>query len=200
VVTQGLISAKQWNADFKPTSIRAFRHEDTYVAFYTDGSTHKGWVYDPRAQQAALSTLTANAETRGGFEQSDNGELYLIHGSNIVEYRNGTSPNTLTFKSKVFVTPYPISFSWMSVDAEAYPVELKVFGDGSLIAHYSISSSGNTFTQTTTVPSSISNATLQEPVMRLPSTVAKEWEIQVSGTTTINEVCIAQSIDEVKAL
>ena len=200
VVTQGLISAKQWNADFKPTSIRAFRHEDTYVAFYTDGSTHKGWVYDPRAQQAALSTLTASAETRGGFEQSDNGELYLIHGSNIVEYRNGTSPNTLTFKSKVFVTPYPTSFSWMSVDAEAYPVELKVFGDGSLIAHYSISSSGNTFTQTTTVPSSISNATLQEPVMRLPSTVAKEWEIQVSGTTTINEVCIAQSIDEVKAL
>ena len=86
------------------------------------------------------------------------------------------------------------------MDAEAYPVELKVFGDGSLIAHYTITASGNTFTQVTTVPGSISNTTLREPVMRLQSSVAKEWEIQVSGATTVNEVCIAQSIDEVKAL
>ena len=59
VVTQGLISAKQWNADFKPTSIRAFRHEDTYVAFYTDGSTHKGWytILAPNKQPCRLLQL-----------------------------------------------------------------------------------------------------------------------------------------------
>jgi|11_taG_2_1085331.scaffolds.fasta_scaffold01490_2 hypothetical protein len=200
LVTQGLISAKQWNDDFSPSSIRAFRYENTYVAFYTDGSTHKGWVYDPRAQEAALSTLTSTAETRGGFEKADDGELYIIQGSTLVKYRGGVTKKTMTFKSKTFVTPQPVSFSWVSADAETYPVSVKVIADGTTIADYSISKSGATYTQATTTPTSVSNVTLQEPIMRLPATVGKEWEIEVSSSTTVNEVCIAQSIDEVKAL
>lgn len=200
LVTQGLISAKQWNDDFSPSSIRAFRYENTYVAFYTDGSTHKGWVYDPRAQEAALSTLTSTAETRGGFEKADDGELYIIQGSTLLKYRGGVTKKTMTFKSKTFVTPQPVSFSWVSVDAETYPVSVKVIADGTTIADYSISKSGATYTQATTTPTSVSNVTLQEPIMRLPATVGKEWEIEVSSSTTVNEVCIAQSIDEVKAL
>jgi len=200
LVTQGLISAKQWNDDFSPSSIRAFRYENTYVAFYTDGSTHKGWVYDPRAQEAALSTLTSTAETRGGFEKADDGELYIIQGSTLLKYRGGVAKKTMTFKSKTFVTPQPVSFSWVSADAETYPVSVKVIADGTTIADYSISKSGATYTQATTTPTSVSNVTLQEPIMRLPATVGKEWEIEVSSSTTVNEVCIAQSIDEVKAL
>lgn len=200
LVTQGLISAKQWNDDFSPSSIRAFRYENTYVAFYTDGSTHKGWVYDPRAQEAALSTLTSTAETRGGFEKADDGELYIIQGSTLLKYRGGVTKKTMTFKSKTFVTPQPVSFSWVSADAETYPVSVKVIADGTTIADYSISKSGATYTQATTTPTSVSNVTLQEPIMRLPATVGKEWEIEVSSSTTVNEVCIAQSIDEVKAL
>lgn len=199
LVTQGLISAKQWNDDFSPSSIRAFRYENTYVAFYTDGSTHKGWVYDPRAQEAALSTLTDTAETRGGYEKTDDGELYIIQGSALLNYRGGTTKKTMTFKSKTFVTPQPVSLGWVSVDAESYPVNVKVIADGSTLANYSISKSGSVYTQATTTPSGISNANLQEPVMRLPAVLGKEWEVEVSGGTTVNEVCIAQSIDEVKA-
>jgi hypothetical protein len=205
LVTQGLISAKQWNNDFRPSSIRAFRYENTYVAFYTNegfktSDTYKGWVYDPRAQEAALSTLTSTAETRGGFEKADDGELYIIQGSKLLKYRGGATKKTMTFKSKTFVTPQPVSFSWVSVDAENYPVGVKVIADGATIADYSISRSGATYTQVTTTPTSVSNVTLQEPIMRLPATVGKEWEIEVSSSTTVNEVCIAQSIDEVKAL
>ena len=200
LVTQGLISAKQWNDDFSPSSIRAFRYENTYVAFYTDGSTHKGWVYDPRAQEAALSTLTDTAETRGGFEKADDGELYTIQGSALLKYRGGITKKTMTFKSKTFITPQPVSFSWVSVDAETYPVSVKVIADGTTIADYSISKSGATYTQATTTPASVPNAALQEPIMRLPAIVGKEWEIEISSNTTVNEVCIAQSIDEVKAL
>ena len=200
LVTQGLISAKQWNDYFSPSSIRAFRYENTYVAFYTDGSTHKGWVYDPRAQEAALSTLTDTAETRGGFEKADDGELYTIQGSALLKYRGGITKKTMTFKSKTFITPQPVSFSWVSVDAETYPVSVKVIADGTTIADYSISKSGATYTQATTTPASVPNAALQEPIMRLPAIVGKEWEIEISSNTTVNEVCIAQSIDEVKAL
>ena len=198
VVTRGLISADQWNSDFYPSTLRAFRHEGTYVAFWTSGSDHGGWVFDPRGQEDAISTLTSSAEVRGGYRNPKNGELYIIVGDKIKKYRGGTANRTLTFKSKKFVTPMPVSMGWISVDANTYPATVKVYGDGTLIAHYTISKSGSTYTQATTVPGSISNGTLREPIMRMPATVAQEWEIQVEGTD-INEFCLAQAMDEIRA-
>jgi hypothetical protein len=199
VVSRGLISVEQWNNDFHPTLIRAFRHEGTYVAFYNNSGTLGGWYYDPRAAESAFSTITLSAEIRGGFEDPKSGQLYVIEANKIRQYRGGTANNTLTFKTKKYTTPNPVSMAWVSVHAESYPVTVKVFGDGALIAHYSVSESSGVYTQTTTVPSGISNGTLQEPVMRLPATVASEWEIEISGAVVVNEICLAQSMDEIRA-
>lgn len=193
VVTKGLISAKQWNADFNPTTYRAFRHEGTYVAFHASG----GWVYDPRADEDALSTLTLSSEVRGGYRNPKDGQLYIIVGNKIKKYQGSATSNTLKFKSKKFVTPAPVSMGWVSVNADVYPVTVKVYGDGTLLAHYTLTKSGSTYTQATTVPSGISNGTLREPIMRMPAAVAQEWEIQVEGTD-INEFCLAQSMDEIR--
>jgi len=193
VVTAGLISVKQWNSDFNPTTIRAFRHEGTYVAFNASG----GWVYDPRGDESALSTLTLSGEVRGGYTNPKDGELYVIVGNKIQKYRGSNTSKTLSFKSKKFVTPSPVSMGWVSVHANTYPVTIKVYGDSTLIAHYTLTQSGSTYTQATTVPSGISNGTLREPVMRMPAVVAQEWEIQVEGTD-INEFCLAQSMDEIR--
>tara|TARA_B100001093_G_scaffold492942_1_gene534578 strand:- start:646 stop:2364 length:1719 start_codon:yes stop_codon:yes gene_type:complete len=199
VVSRGLISVEQWNANFHPTLIRAFRHEGTYVAFYNNGGTLGGWYYDPRSSEAAFSTITVANEIRGGVEDPKSGQLYVIEGNKIRKYRGGANNKTLTFKSKKYTTPSPVSMAWVSVHAEAYPVTVKVYGDGALIAHYAVSESAGVYTQATTVPSSISNGTLREPIMRLPAKVATEWEVEVSGAVTINEVCLAQSMDEIRA-
>ena len=199
VVSRGLISVDQWNSSFHPTLIRAFRHEGTYVAFYNNGGSLGGWVYDPRSSEAAFSTISVSYEVRGGFEDPKSGQLYVIEGNKIRKYRGGTTNNTLTFKTKKFVTPSPISMAWVSVHAESYPVTVKVFGDGTLIANYSLSESSGVYTQTTTVPSGISSGTLREPVMRLPAVVASEWEVEVSGAVAVNEICLAQSMDEIRA-
>ena len=199
VVTKGLLSASQWTADYYPTLIRAFQHEGTYVAFWTSGSTHGGWVYDPRGEENSLTTLSSTAEVRGGYMNPKDGELYIIVGNKIKKYRGGSNDKTLTFKSKKFVTPAPVSMSWVSVHANVYPVTVKVWGDGALVAHYVLSKLNGTYTQTTTVPSSIGAGTLREPVMRMPAVIAQEWEIQVEGTD-INEFCLAQSMDEIRGL
>ena len=193
VITAGLVSVKQWNADYYPTTIRAFRHEGTYVAFHANG----GWVFDPRADENALSTLTISAEVRGGYMNPKDGELYIIVGNKIKKYRGSTTSKTATFKSKKYVTPAPVSMSWVSVHANEYPATVKVYGDGALLAHYTLTKSGSTYTQATTVPSGISNATLAEPIMRMPAVVAQEWEVQVEGTD-INEFCLAQSMEEIR--
>ena len=193
VVTKGQVSVKQWTADFNPTTIRAFRHEGTYVAFHSGG----GWVYDPRGGEAALSTLTLSADVRGGYRNPKDGQLYIIVGNKIKKYRGSSTNKTLTFKSKKFVSPAPVSMGWVSVHANAYPVTVKVWGDGVLVSHYVLSKPGSTYTQATTVPSGISSATIHEPLMRMPAVVAQEWEVQVEGTD-INDFCLAQSADEVR--
>ena len=86
---------------------------------------------------------------------------------------------------------------WVSVDADAYPVTVKVWGDGVLVSYYELSKPNETFTQTTILPLNISAGTIYEPIMRMPAVVAQEWEIQVSGTD-INEFCLAQGMDEVR--
>jgi len=193
VATQGQISAKQWNDDFNPTTIRAFKHEGTYVAFHDGG----GWVYDPRNQDASLSTLTVSGDIRGGYRNPKDGQLYVIVGNKIRKYRGSTTPKNLKFKTKKFISASPISMGWISVNANEYPVTVKIYGDGNLVCHYTLSKSGATYTHASTVPSNISDGILREPIMRMPAVVAQEWEIQVEGTD-INEFCLAQSMDEVR--
>ena len=193
VVTRGQISVEQWNANFNPTTIRAFRHEGTYVAFHSGG----GWVFDPRGGEATLATLTLSADVRGGYRNPKDGQLYVIVGNAVQKYRGGTASHNLKFKSKKFVTPAPVSMGWVSVHANVYPVTVRVYGDGILVAHYVLSKSGATYTQATTVPNGISNASLAEPIMRMPAKVAQEWEVQVEGTD-INEYCLAQAMEEIR--
>ena len=75
VVTQGLISPKQWNSTFNPSGYRAFKYEDTYVAFWTDGSDHVGLVYDPRGAETAISRLTTDHQVNGGVTNPKDGKL-----------------------------------------------------------------------------------------------------------------------------
>jgi hypothetical protein len=197
VVTEGLISSSQWSSQFNPTGFRAFRHENTYVAFWTEGGVHKGFVFDPRAEEAALSTLTTEAEVRGGYMNPKDGELYLIVANKIRKYRGSATRRTLTWKSKQIVMPRPVSMGWVSVSAQSYPVEVRVWADGALIAQYTLSYANNVYTQTVTVPNGVSAGSLREPVMRLPARLAQVWEVQVSGAVLIDEVCLAQSMDEI---
>ena len=198
VVSQGVITPAQWLADFNPTTYRAFEHEGTYVAFWYAGSVAGGFVFDPRSQESAFSTLTSSAEVRGGWVNPKDGQLYLIIGNKLRKFRGGSSNLTATWKSKKFVSPHPISFSWLYLSADEWPVEAKVWCDSVLVAHYSLSESAGVFTQTTTVPSGPSPTAIgSRPVMRLPATKGQNWEVQVSGAVTINEVTLAQSIEEI---
>lgn len=199
VVSSGMISAKQWNADFYPESIRAFFYEGTYVAFWEDSGSYGGWVFDPRATKNAFSTITVSSEVRGGIGRPKDGKLYIIQGNELVNYRSDTTAKTLTWKSKEFSFGTPISFSWVGVYAESYPVTVKVWADGSLLSEYSISESSGTYTQTTTTPSGISSTTMGEPLMRLPSTISHVWEVEVSGAVTINEIVLASAAEEILA-
>ena len=88
---------------------------------------------------------------------------------------------------------------FLKVDAEAYPIRLKVYGDGSVIYNAVIATAGNAFSVTGTTPSF--NATsITEPVVRLPASVHKTFAIEIEAAKVVNEVCIGESIDELRAI
>ena len=90
--------------------------------------------------------------------------------------------------------------SWVSVHAQEYPITVKVWADGVLIANYGLSEAAGVYTQTVTVPVSGGTGSLREPIMRLPPVIAQVWEVEVSGSVEIDEVCLAQSVDEIASV
>jgi hypothetical protein len=86
---------------------------------------------------------------------------------------------------------------FLKVDAEAWPVTVKVYGDGTLMYHATISTSGAAYAVTQTTPN-FGATDIPEPVVRLPATVASTFEIQIESAKIVNEVCIAESIDELR--
>ena len=206
VVTEGIVSPEQWRADYYPSALRGFLWEGRYVGLYTSGSNYGGFIFDPRGeQQNILTTLsqTSTTDATGGFTDPDDNELYLIveAGSDykIQKFQGATSNKTFTWKSREYVPERPASMSLLKVDAEAYPVVVKVYGNGSLIYHATFAAAGSVYTVTGTSPS-FSAVTISEPVVRLPSGTYKSYAIEIQAATVVNEVCIAESVDELKGV
>mgnify|MGYP003112238373 CR=1 FL=1 len=95
--------------------------------------------------------------------------------------------------------PKPTSFSFLKVEAEAYPVSLKVYGDGSVIYHATISTSGNAFSVTGTTPSFCATD-ITDTVVRLPANLNKVYGFEVISSNIVNEVCLAESVEELKGV
>ena len=204
VVTEGLITPKQWQSDFYPSTIQGFLWQGKYVGYYASGSNYGGFMFDPRGGKNALTTLTqtSSTSTKGGHTDPDTNELYVIEGSNVKEFQGSTTNESLTFKTKEFVPVKPTKMAFVKVDAEAYSgdgITIKVFGDGSLYYQAIITASGSAFSVTGQTPS-FSATTIPEPILRLPSGIYKTYEVQVEGAHTINEICIGESIDELRAV
>jgi len=206
VVTESIISPAQWRANYYPTVLRGFMWEGRYVGLYTSGSNYGGFIFDARAGRNEFTTLTQTSTTdaSGGFTDPDDHELYLIvdtSGSEaeIQKFQGGSTDQTLIWKSAEFVPPRPSYMSFLKIDAEAYPVVVKLYGDGSLIYHATIAASGSVYTVTGTSPS-FSAVTIYEPVVRLPVGSYRSYSIEVQSATIINEVVIAESSDELRAI
>ena len=201
VITEGIISPTQWQSLYYPSTIRGFLWEGRYVGFYNTGSGFGGFMFDPRGGANAFVNLTASAEIRGGHTDPDTNELYLIIDDDIKQFQGDTSSfGTGIFKSKEFVLPKPTSMGFVKVEAEAYPVTVKVYGDGTLYYNATISTSGSIFSVTGSSPTSFSATDHAEPILRLPAKLHKTYAVEVQSQKTINEICIAESMDELRGI
>lgn len=179
-VTQNLFTRDQWQ-EFVPSSMQCFFHDGRIHILYTPATGSRGMlVVDVSGQGAILTRADINAATeiKGGYYDSRTDTLYWIQGGNIVRHNRG-SDLTYLWRSKLFKATYPMNFSCAQVLAETYPVTLKVYADG---------------------VEKLNKSVADAKIFTLPSGFrAQDWYYEVTGTTKVYSVSIAQSPYEIKA-
>lgn len=168
VVTEGILSREQWDT-YSPSTIHAYQYDGKYIGF----NSTAGFIFDPRGEKNAWIDLNFTATT--GFYSREEDILYLLVSGEIHKFDSGT-PLTYTWKSKQFYSPRAFCPQAARVDASAYPLTFKLYTDG-VLKH------------TQTVLNSFS--------FPLPSGyMANQFEIELSGTSTINYVALADNRQE----
>ncbi len=210
VISREFISAEQWNADFYPTTLKAFIYEGLYVAFWTDTTTspdtHGGWIFDPRRPETAFSTFTMEADVLGGFTVRSTGKLYYIDDGYIKEFQGDSSNergyqtgvNGATYKSRIFVSQ-PTSMGALKIVAQGHPVHFKVWADGECIADQTMvyDSLTKQYSILASITPSGATGTLgASPIARLPANHGTEWEVEVNSAHEIDEVVLASTVAE----
>ena len=169
LVTEPLLRRSQWQ-EYGPADMQAMNYEGTYIA--SNGTL--SIVYDPRGGKNSLTTCSATFTA--AYNHSETDTLYYVDGVSVKKFGQGTGSYSYTWKSKPFTSTAPRNLGWARLDANAYPLTFKLYADTTLIATHSVTDS--------------------EP-FRLPSgTRAKQWEIELSGTSAVNSVAIADNMAE----
>ena len=212
LLTEQLLSTSQWQSSYLDAQYAAGNHEGKYVAKITNNGVtpSQGFIFDLKAGMNALTTVNALSThlTTGFFTDPDTNQLHLVNkpssGNCTTEtFANHDTSRTLTFKSKEFVLPKPASMNFVKVEADSYGgsgVTVKVFGDGTEIFDATITASGSVYSATGAAPTSFSATQIQEPILRLPAGVHKVYQIEVTSANPVHEICIGESIDELRAI
>ena len=178
LVTEQTLTRDQWQ-EYTPSSIVAFQWEGHYVAFYNNGTESKGFIFDPRGGKNSFVKLDFYATA--GFNDLESDSLYLVVGGSLVVFAEGSSNENFTWRGKKFYNPRPINPAVAKVECDSYSPNptFKLYADGEL-KHTQTVTNSNTF--------------------RLPSGYkANEFEIELSGSVPINEVCVYESSEEIGA-
>lgn len=171
IITENLFSYKQWQAYFKPESIHAYANDNKYIAFYDTGTVSGGFVYDMTSGQFILHDIYAAT----GFRDLQRDKLFLAFADRTVKaWEQGTN-KSYVWRSKKFTYPQITGFSCAQLEAEAYPMTVKIYIDGILQYTKSVDS---------------------RAPFRLPPKVGRDWEMQIEGTNEVFAVNLAHSPTE----
>jgi len=171
IITDGYFNFRMWQQYFKPDSIHAYQQDNQYIAFFDNGTTKGGFIFDISSRQFILHDMYATA----GFQDLQRDKLFLCLENRTLVVWQGGLPKSYIWRSKKFSMPSEISFACGQLEAEAYPMTLKFYADGTLL-HTQTVESRNPF--------------------RLPCKRARDWEVQVEGSKEVFSIAMATSMSE----
>lgn len=127
LATEGLVNPEQWRA-INPQSIHAYRYGDAYIGFYDTGTAQGGFLLDRQGNEFTWLDFYASA----GYLDARDGALYLVvNDEALVVFDDPAQPNrTALWRSKEWTFPRPVNMGFVQVEAEGWPVTVRVTGDG----------------------------------------------------------------------
>jgi hypothetical protein len=170
VITSGVYDKEQWQ-QLKPESIKAFRYENRYIAFYDTGTVQGGFIYD----QASNTFTTHDMFATGGYSDLKTDTLFLVVNNKLHKWESGALL-TYQWKSKMFTFPDLIAFTCFRVNAETYPVTFTLYKDG-VVHHTEVVTDSN--------------------IRRLPTGYGHDYEMELQGQGEVYAVQVAQSPREI---
>ena len=180
ILTLKLMTAQQWMA-YNPASMIGVLHDNRYHAFYTklDG-TRGELIFDFSGQGAIMteSSISADAVVTAAYADARSDTLYVAKGANILRFNKGAAM-TAVWRSRIFRTSYPVNMSVAAVDAEAYPVTMRVYANDQLRMTKTVSSD-----RAFTMPSGYR---------------ADNWQFELEAATEVTRLRVATSMAELKS-
>ncbi|MCO7225929.1 hypothetical protein [Pleionea sp. CnH1-48] len=176
--TKSLFTKEEWSK-LNPSSINAAWHDQRYIAFFESNQGNKGLIIDPKDPQA-LTFVDDFAQAL--FLDITQDTLYFAqaNGNQIYEWNHGENKKQYLWKSKEFVRPYPVAYFFGQVDAQSYPLTLRIYQDGQL---------------------AVTKVIKDSKPFRLPVKKAtRAWEVEVKGQATINTIYLTETINELQRM
>ena len=122
VITKSIFTKAQWQA-LNPASFRAYLYDGAYLCFHDSGA------FSLDIDNGDLTQLSDSVDCAQYDAIKD--RLYLCQEGVISEYDTGNAL-TAVFRSRKSLSNDQTAYAWGKVDADAYPVTLRVYGDGAL--------------------------------------------------------------------
>jgi hypothetical protein len=169
ILTEQLFTRAQWQF-LKPESIHAYVQDLKYVAFYDTGTIQGGFIYDLTSGQFVIHDIYATA----GYADLVNDKLFVAFADRTIKAWQAGAAKNYVWRSKKFTMSRVTSYAAVQVEAEAYPVTLKVYADDS------------------STPLLTRVVTSREP-FKLPVRMARDWEFQVETDKEVFCVAMAQA-------
>lgn len=173
------IDRDTWQATYDPSTIRASLYEGMYVAYYGPVANDTGFVFDAAGGAEGLMPISGKVDCF--WYDALNDQLYVGYNQSGATWRigefNAGALATYTWRSKEFTTPRVVNFSAARVQADAYPVTLRIYADGVLKDTVAVAS---------------------DRAFRLSGGYkAKQWEIELEGAQDIDFAGIWETMGEV---
>lgn len=186
VITADYVDRDRWIEKYQPDTIRAAKYEGMYIAFYGDVDDATGFIFDPRQADRGLIDITGKVDAF--FYDGKTDTLYVGYKQDVTTWRigvfNAGAPLTYTWTSKKFMHPYDTTFFVGRVQADSYPV--------------TFSYKATQFTPHGTRVHEYETVVRNSLPFSLPGGFkARQWELTVSGTATINQFGVWEGEAEV---
>lgn len=165
LLTKEIYTKEQWAA-LTPANLISFFYDDQYLGFFRGAGT--GILFNFKENPYVVDISISGASITGGYLDPIDDTLYLVNGSSLSSWGTGAALS-FTWKSGVFRPGDASNYSCAAVVADG-SVTFKLYADDTLQA-----------TKTVTT----------EEMFRLPGGYrAREFEIELSGSNTIDSVAI----------